>query len=389
MNFYASATDRPDLVREAALRPDPVVASSDADPSSGGPNITSFLTPSSPKSPSQSAPRRRASPIPDEINVQHTTNRYTALHEACFHGHVDVVRTLLQQKAQVDVRDRDGRTPMELAIYHSHSPCVLAITEYLKSLDKDPNVAGERRVVLPRSPRLLAPKLLEQEVAKIDLREISALGSAGRRRSSSSSIFAQTAANSLGSTDGQNNSPRSATAPAPISVDYRRRKKFERPVSLADKERKNPKIMDVKAYMQKTQQKLGSQSLGNSIHESFRYRLRVNADARAADLARIEEEKRAKKAARLAAKKAAAARRNAPKPRAKKTLNKYALAAERMRRAAEAAAASSEEENSSDDDDDSVDSDGNKKFNSKKLYASLQSAAAARKQRRARRGRLF
>lgn len=49
----------------------------------------------------------------DSVNVP--TPGWTALHIAAGSGDVEAVRLLLAHGAQVDVRDRNGRTPLELA----------------------------------------------------------------------------------------------------------------------------------------------------------------------------------------------------------------------------------------------------------------------------------
>jgi len=40
------------------------------------------------------------------------------LHVACTHGHTDVIEYLLEQKADINIRDADGNTPLMLAIKH-------------------------------------------------------------------------------------------------------------------------------------------------------------------------------------------------------------------------------------------------------------------------------
>ena len=49
-----------------------------------------------------------------EVNkVAH--NSYTSLHAACFYGHLDVVMTLIDAKANLFLKDIDGDTPLDKA----------------------------------------------------------------------------------------------------------------------------------------------------------------------------------------------------------------------------------------------------------------------------------
>jgi len=45
---------------------------------------------------------------------------WTPLHEACNHGHLEVVSLLLRHRAEVNVRGMDGDTPLHDAAVNSH-----------------------------------------------------------------------------------------------------------------------------------------------------------------------------------------------------------------------------------------------------------------------------
>ena len=49
---------------------------------------------------------------------------YTALHYSCRYGHVDIVRTLVNHKANVNDRTDSGDTPLTLAARNKHDNVV-------------------------------------------------------------------------------------------------------------------------------------------------------------------------------------------------------------------------------------------------------------------------
>nr|XP_039254134.1 transient receptor potential cation channel subfamily A member 1 homolog [Styela clava] len=57
-------------------------------------------------------------------------SRTTPLHEACFHGHVQVVKVLLDWRADVGAKIADGRNPLDCAIDQDQDDCVQAILEH-------------------------------------------------------------------------------------------------------------------------------------------------------------------------------------------------------------------------------------------------------------------
>ena len=55
---------------------------------------------------------------------------YTALHYSCRYGHVDIVRTLVKHKANVNARTDRGDTPITLAAINKHDNVVHALSDY-------------------------------------------------------------------------------------------------------------------------------------------------------------------------------------------------------------------------------------------------------------------
>ena len=65
---------------------------------------------------------------------------YTALHYSCRNGHVDIVRTLVKHKANVNARTNSGDTPLTLAAINKHDNVVHASSDYnceVYAKDKD------------------------------------------------------------------------------------------------------------------------------------------------------------------------------------------------------------------------------------------------------------
>lgn len=52
------------------------------------------------------------------------------MHGACYHGHLEVVRLLIERGADKGVAGNDGRTPLYSACYHGHLEVVRLLLEY-------------------------------------------------------------------------------------------------------------------------------------------------------------------------------------------------------------------------------------------------------------------
>ena len=51
------------------------------------------------------------------INVNaRTSNGSTALHSACFNGHLEIVDSLHEHNANIEIEDKDGNLPIHLAV---------------------------------------------------------------------------------------------------------------------------------------------------------------------------------------------------------------------------------------------------------------------------------
>ena len=54
---------------------------------------------------------------------------WTALHEACNHGYLDIVRTLIDHGADVNVRGLDGDTPLHDAAVNGHEEITIVLIQ--------------------------------------------------------------------------------------------------------------------------------------------------------------------------------------------------------------------------------------------------------------------
>ena len=62
---------------------------------------------------------------------------YTALHYSCRYGHVDIVRTLVNHKANVNARTDSGDTPLTLAAINKHDNVVNSLSGEVLAKDRD------------------------------------------------------------------------------------------------------------------------------------------------------------------------------------------------------------------------------------------------------------
>ena len=51
-----------------------------------------------------------------DLNFQGSTNGYTPLHDALWHGYIECANVLLDKGARCDVRGHDGKTPLCVAL---------------------------------------------------------------------------------------------------------------------------------------------------------------------------------------------------------------------------------------------------------------------------------
>ena len=54
---------------------------------------------------------------------------WTALHEACNHGYLEIVRTLIEHGADVSVKGLDGDTPLHDAAVNGHEEITIALIQ--------------------------------------------------------------------------------------------------------------------------------------------------------------------------------------------------------------------------------------------------------------------
>lgn len=69
------------------------------------------------------------------LNAQGPYNGYTALHDATWHGHTEVVEVLLDANVQMALRGHDGKTPLELAREFGYREIETLIREKMRLVD--------------------------------------------------------------------------------------------------------------------------------------------------------------------------------------------------------------------------------------------------------------
>lgn len=63
------------------------------------------------------------------LHINHQNQKdETALHMACQQGHADIVHLLLQRSANHEIKDRSGRTPLDVAKAHGHQAVIKLMT---------------------------------------------------------------------------------------------------------------------------------------------------------------------------------------------------------------------------------------------------------------------
>ncbi|MGC1246267.1 MAG: ankyrin repeat domain-containing protein, partial [Spirulinaceae cyanobacterium] len=69
-----------------------------------------------------------------EVNAQGPYNGYSALHDATWHGHTEVVKVLLEANVCMTLQGHDGKTPLELAVEFGYKEIENLIREKMKLL---------------------------------------------------------------------------------------------------------------------------------------------------------------------------------------------------------------------------------------------------------------
>ncbi len=72
------------------------------------------------------------------INEKNGLNDDSALHKACFIGSLEMTKTLIEAGADINILDKIGQKPIDLAIGQNHQ----AVVEYLESLQPQPQWTG-------------------------------------------------------------------------------------------------------------------------------------------------------------------------------------------------------------------------------------------------------
>ncbi|MBS0606227.1 MAG: ankyrin repeat domain-containing protein [Verrucomicrobia bacterium] len=87
--------------------------------------------------------------LPFNINVKINTE-YTALHVACWENNLELARLLIEAKASVKVRNKDGHSPLHLACMHGNAELVGLLIEAKAGIN-DKNITGDTPLHLSSS----------------------------------------------------------------------------------------------------------------------------------------------------------------------------------------------------------------------------------------------
>ena len=67
------------------------------------------------------------------VNVNQRTTNGTALHTACAYGHMDIVKLLVRNGADLKIKDDNGKTPRHYAKYYNRLDLVKLIDKRVKT----------------------------------------------------------------------------------------------------------------------------------------------------------------------------------------------------------------------------------------------------------------
>jgi ankyrin repeat protein len=105
-------------------------------------------------------------------NLRDETNGWTPLHSAAFYGHVDVVRLLLQYKADSNSQDSGDQIPLHKAVQNGHVDVARLLLEY----GADANAQDKHRFtslhMASREGRLEVARLLLEHGADVDAEDV-------------------------------------------------------------------------------------------------------------------------------------------------------------------------------------------------------------------------
>ena len=81
-----------------------------------------------------------------DVNRGSLVQRTYPLHMVCSIGNIDLVRELLEAKAQINITDGEGRTPLMHACFRNHHECVTALIDAKADLETE-TFMGETALV--------------------------------------------------------------------------------------------------------------------------------------------------------------------------------------------------------------------------------------------------
>ncbi len=81
-------------------------------------------------------------------NAQNIAERTTPLHDACTVGNLQVVKILVEAGANLELKRKEGVTPLYYAVYHRHFPIVKYLVSKGAKVNVTQNVRNQFKVTI-------------------------------------------------------------------------------------------------------------------------------------------------------------------------------------------------------------------------------------------------
>jgi len=104
----------------------------------------------------------------EDINVNiRDHDNYTPLHHACIYGHVNIVRTLLNKKADVNAQSNEGYTPLHAAALHGNPDVITTLLDHGANVNFADSFGYTALTFAVREEKLEAVRVLVKQGASL------------------------------------------------------------------------------------------------------------------------------------------------------------------------------------------------------------------------------